>query len=238
MGKKKKPTKSKKETIIQEAGNVFALSKYQRHPKLPTIISTFPSVPTDGGEIDGKAQKTILTLFLAWMAYQDPENKDDRRLAKTTIERACIAAHSGLGGRPSETISIAIHELSIREEIQKTYLRFKEMEREGKALQERERWARDTMREFLERCEEPGGTILSVSKFSPRWKKRTNAIRWNNRRETKKLEDDYIAALEGYSKTKTFQAARRRWEKVRPTADAQAVWTIEKGQLRIKGRQE
>ena len=216
MVKKKKSKKSIGEKIKREIRSIFPLYKYHRHQDFPTNPFIFP---VTGDPVNALAQRAILALYCAWCAYQDPDNEKDRRLAEATIERACKAAYSGLGGRHSKTISIAPHELSIREEIKKVHLKFEQLKHEVKPSRERERWARGAMRDFLDRCEKPGGLFLPELQFASGWKKRTNAIPWVGRRSTGRLEDDYIAALEGYDKTESFQTARRRRMEIITTAE-------------------
>lgn len=216
MVKKKKSKKSIGEKIKREIRSISPLYKYHRHQDFPTNPFIFPTI---GDPVHALAQRAILALYCAWCAYQDPNNEKDRRLAEATIVRACKAAYSGLGGRHSKTISIVGFELSIQEEIKKVHLKFDQLKHEGKPSRERERWARGAMRDFLDRCEKPGGLFLPELKFASGWKKRTNAIPWVGRRGTGRLEDDYIAALEGYNKTESFQTARRRRMEIITTAE-------------------
>lgn len=220
MGKKKKPDEKDKGSLREKdrfTRQIYPSRQWvnyaQEHPPDFSIYL----LPVGGDEINAKAQRSVLNLYAAWLAYQNPKiDKKLRKDAKKLIERVFDSTHPLRRGIISRTISLGPSEKPIREGVRDIYKDYQETEGEELGRKERERHFRSTLMDYLEKCEKGGGLFLPGVVLSPGWRNRVVQIRLRDGRGNRHPEsfvNDVIDALTGHTSGSRRLAKHRRKNK-------------------------
>ena len=220
MGKKKKPDEKDKVSLREKdrfTRQINASLRWLSYTKEHHPDFSIYLLPVGGDEINAKAQRSVLNLYAAWLAYQNPKtDKKFSKDAKELIERAFDATHPLHRGILSRTISLGPSEKPIREGVRDIYKDYQETEGEELGRKERERHFRSTLMDYLEKCEKGGGQFTPGVVFSPGWRNRVVQIRLRDGRGSRHPEsfvNDVIDALTGHTSGSRRLAKHRRKNK-------------------------